>query len=64
MLVCDRTQYSPLDFALSRPAFESIERIFGISPLTVSSLESEAGTFSRFLAHQDVGRSRLKRIRK
>lgn len=63
LLVCDRTQYSPLDFALSRQGFESIEKTFKLSPLTIASFESEAGTYSRFLIYADDDRSKLRQIR-
>lgn len=63
LLICDRSQYVPLDFALSRKAFESIDTAFRLSPLTVSSFESEAGTYSRFLSHAVDDRSKLRNIR-
>lgn len=64
LLVCNRKQYAPLDFALSRQSFELMEKTFELSPLTLASLESEPGTYSRFLVHSDTDRSKLRRIRK
>lgn len=62
--MCDRKKYSPLDFALSRHAFELIESAFSLSPLTVPSLESDPGTYSRFLEYTGDDTSKLRRIRK
>lgn len=63
LLICDRTQYTPLDFPLSRRAFASIETAFGLSPLTLPSLESEPGTYSRFLCFSDDDNRNLRSIR-
>lgn len=64
LVVCDRTKYTPLDFPLSQQAFESIERTFDLSPMTVIALESEPGTYSRFLIRANDDRSKMRRIRK
>ncbi|KAI7265947.1 hypothetical protein KC345_g8332 [Hortaea werneckii] len=63
MLVCDRSQYAPLDFALSRRAFEAISSAFHLSPLTISSFESEFGTYSRFLDWHKNDPKKLRRVR-
>lgn len=62
-MICERNPYPPPEFPLSRKAFEKIEGNLCLSALTISTFESEAGTYSRFLVFDENDHRKLKYIR-
>lgn len=64
IIICERSQYEPLDFPITREMFEEVEKEFHLHPATLSAFERHAGTFSKFLTFDKTDRTKLKRVGK
>ena len=59
---CDRTDYRPPGFGMSKDSFLAISKQFNLPTTTLSSIFNYQGTFSRQLAYTSTGPEKLQRI--
>ncbi|KAF2094443.1 hypothetical protein NA57DRAFT_80251 [Rhizodiscina lignyota] len=62
ILICERHQYSPLDFPVTRETYEALETAFNLPAATLPSFDSDAGAHSRYFEYGDTPDSPLERI--